>query len=139
MASEAGKEDHAEDFWSPACVKSHTVTYRVEAAANKGKRWKPHKSMKSTWPVIYLFMGLASWLVWREGGFQKQSVALGRYFCLLLANLLCWPPIFFGGHSRRFAFLDCGGTQSTLIISYPLPLEAQEADSDVAVCRLLVI
>lgn len=80
-----------------------------EATTNKGKTWKSHKQLRSAWPVVYALLGVASWLVWSQGGFVAQKGALGRYACLLLANTLCWPPIFFGGHSRRFAFLDCGG------------------------------
>ena len=87
-----------------------SVACTEQPAQNKGKRWKPHDKLRSVWPAIFALVGLASWLVYRKGGLIQQRDPLGRYVCLLAANLLCWPPVFFGGHSRRFACLDSAGT-----------------------------
>merc|ERR1711915_769624 len=57
------------------------------------------------WTVLYSLMGLASWLVWVEGGFQKQSRPLLIYGVQLFINLL-WPAIFFGLKKPGLALLD---------------------------------
>ncbi|KAH7444817.1 hypothetical protein KP509_02G093200 [Ceratopteris richardii] len=50
-------------------------------------------------------MGLASWLVWAEGGWVKQKPALGLYIVQLVLNLL-WPYTFFGQHNILLALVD---------------------------------
>uniref|UniRef100_A0A0C9QWZ6 TSA: Wollemia nobilis Ref_Wollemi_Transcript_2310_1165 transcribed RNA sequence n=1 Tax=Wollemia nobilis TaxID=56998 RepID=A0A0C9QWZ6_9CONI len=57
------------------------------------------------WTVLYALMGVASWLVWVEGGFQKQARPLIIYGVQLIINLL-WPPIFFGLHRIGLALID---------------------------------
>jgi tryptophan-rich sensory protein len=57
------------------------------------------------WTLIYPIMGLASWLVWADGGFQRNGFALGTYFFQLALNLL-WPVLFFKFHSITLAFVD---------------------------------
>lgn len=73
------------------------------------------------WTVLYLLMGVASWLVWQKGTKagherneplasrieqQKQSTAIRQalawYGLQLVANLL-WPLLFFGARRIRFA------------------------------------
>jgi len=46
------------------------------------------------WSTLYVLMGIAAWLVWREHGFRGASTALGLFVAQLLANAL-WPWIFF--------------------------------------------
>lgn len=50
-------------------------------------------------------MGLASWLVWAEGGFAKQAVPLTLYAIQLALNL-AWQALFFGAHRLGAAFYD---------------------------------
>ena len=50
-------------------------------------------------------MGLASWLVWVEGGFLKQGRPLLIYGAQLFINHL-WPAIFFGLKKPGLALLD---------------------------------
>uniref|UniRef100_A0A0D6R6G0 TspO/MBR-related protein n=1 Tax=Araucaria cunninghamii TaxID=56994 RepID=A0A0D6R6G0_ARACU len=57
------------------------------------------------WTVLYTLMGVASWLVWVEGGFQKQARPLTIYGVQLIINLL-WPPLFFGLHRIGLALID---------------------------------
>lgn len=47
------------------------------------------------WSVLYLHMGVAAWLVWRERGFGEGRTALGLFLVQLLANAL-WTWLFFG-------------------------------------------
>jgi tryptophan-rich sensory protein len=42
-------------------------------------------------------MGTASWLVWREGGWEQQALPLALYSAQLAFNM-AWSPLFFGAH-----------------------------------------
>lgn len=57
------------------------------------------------WGILYPVMGLASWLVWSEGGFKKQLYPLAAYTVQLIINLL-WPVIFFRAQKIRLALID---------------------------------
>lgn len=57
------------------------------------------------WSVLYPVMGLASWLVWADGGFQKQGYPLTLYAVQLVLNL-AWPALFFGFHAIVLALID---------------------------------
>jgi translocator protein len=58
------------------------------------------------WTVLYLLMGVASWLVWRRG-WDTQGVrpALGLYGLQLGLNFL-WPVVFFALRSPGWALLE---------------------------------
>jgi len=49
------------------------------------------------WSVLYLFMAVAAWLVWRERGIRGAPVALWLFVIQLVANAL-WTWLFFGLH-----------------------------------------
>ncbi|GAQ79208.1 benzodiazapine receptor [Klebsormidium nitens] len=57
------------------------------------------------WTTLYLLMGIASWLVYKKGGFQAQSLPLGVYALQLLLNF-SWTPLFFGLHRMDIAFAE---------------------------------
>lgn len=57
------------------------------------------------WSLLYPLMGLASWLVWVEGGIQKQAYPLALYAVQLVLNL-AWPALFFGAHNIPLALAD---------------------------------
>jgi tryptophan-rich sensory protein len=46
------------------------------------------------WSVLYVLMGIAAWLVWREHGFRGAPTALRLFVAQLFANAL-WTWIFF--------------------------------------------
>lgn len=48
-------------------------------------------------------MAVAAWLVWREGGWKQQRMALGFFLVQWLFNAI-WTPLFFGMHRPGFAF-----------------------------------
>jgi translocator protein len=65
-------------------------------AALSKPAWTPPASwFGPVWTVLYLLMGTAAWLVWRERYHRKRTVALQAYAVQLLLNAL-WAPIFFG-------------------------------------------
>ncbi len=57
------------------------------------------------WSVLYLLMGVAAWLVWREKGAKGLSVALVLFLVQLGANAL-WSWLFFAWKYGAFAFAD---------------------------------
>jgi tryptophan-rich sensory protein len=57
------------------------------------------------WSVLYLFMGISAWLVWREHGFDRARVALGLFVIQLVANAL-WSWLFFFWKQGGWAFID---------------------------------
>jgi tryptophan-rich sensory protein len=50
-------------------------------------------------------MGIAAWLVWREGGWRRQRGVLGLFVLQLAFNAL-WSWLFFGWHRGALAFAD---------------------------------
>jgi benzodiazapine receptor len=46
------------------------------------------------WSMLYVLMGIAAWLVWREHGFRGAATALKLFVAQLFANAL-WTWIFF--------------------------------------------
>lgn len=57
------------------------------------------------WSLLYLLMGVAAWLVWRERPSQRVDGALGLYIVQLAANAL-WSWLFFAWHQGALAFAD---------------------------------
>lgn len=67
--------------------------------------WAPPAALFGpVWSVLYLLMGLASWLVWREGS-KKTRGALRLYLVQLVLNSL-WSWLFFAWHQGRWAFFE---------------------------------
>jgi translocator protein len=46
------------------------------------------------WSVLFVLMGVAAWLVWREHGFKGAATALKLHLAQLVANAL-WTWLFF--------------------------------------------
>ncbi|GLC58176.1 hypothetical protein PLESTB_001327400 [Pleodorina starrii] len=55
------------------------------------------------WTALYVMMGTASWMVWRQKG--KNTVALSLYGAQLVLNLI-WNPLFFKTHKTDVALVD---------------------------------
>ncbi|KAL8548625.1 hypothetical protein ACS0TY_007784 [Phlomoides rotata] len=51
--------------------------------------------------------GLSSWLVWAEGGFHRQPMALALYLAQLALSLV-WYPVVFGAGAIRIGLVLCG-------------------------------
>ncbi|TXH71751.1 MAG: tryptophan-rich sensory protein [Thiothrix sp.] len=68
--------------------------------------WAPPASVFGpVWSVLYLLMGLAAWLVWRnQGWFGTARVALSLYLSQLVVNAL-WSWAFFAWHQGGLALL----------------------------------
>lgn len=57
------------------------------------------------WTTLYLLMGIAAWLVWRERGWRGAPWALGLFVVQLAFNAL-WTIIFFGLELRGWALAE---------------------------------
>ncbi len=57
------------------------------------------------WSVLYLLMGIAAWLVWRESGFRRAGLALSLFLFQLVANAL-WTWLFFHWHHGALALAE---------------------------------
>jgi len=68
--------------------------------------WAPAPSVFGpVWSVLYLLMGIAAWLVWRERGFAYARTALSLFFVQLVANAL-WSWLFFAWRQGALAFAE---------------------------------
>ena len=68
--------------------------------------WAPPGSVFGpVWTTLYTLMGIAAWLVWREGGFQKNKTALTLFLVQLVVNAL-WSWFFFAWHLGAYALID---------------------------------
>ena len=57
------------------------------------------------WTTLYVLMGIAAWLVWREHGFRGAATALKLYVAQLFANAL-WTWIFFAWHQGALSLAE---------------------------------
>ena len=69
--------------------------------------WAPPSAVFGpVWTVLYALMGIAAWLVWREGGFSAARTALTLFLLQIAVNAL-WSWLFLGWHlgALSFAFI----------------------------------
>ena len=57
------------------------------------------------WTALFTAMGVAAWLVWREGGLGERRGALGLFVAQLVLNGL-WSWLFFAWQLGGAAFVD---------------------------------
>lgn len=57
------------------------------------------------WSVLYVLMGIAAWVVWRERGFRGARSALVLFIAQLAANAV-WTWIFFAWLQGALAFVE---------------------------------
>jgi translocator protein len=57
------------------------------------------------WSLLYTFMAVAAWLVWREQGLRAAAPALALFLLQLLANAI-WTWLFFRWRQGAAAFAE---------------------------------
>ena len=57
------------------------------------------------WTLLYSLMGIAAWLVWRDGTKKDARIALGLYLAQLALNAL-WSWLFFVWNLGFLAFVE---------------------------------
>lgn len=68
--------------------------------------WAPPAAVFGpVWGLLYLMMGLAAWLVWRERGWRGAPVALALFCVQLIANAL-WTWLFFAWRQGLWSLVD---------------------------------
>jgi tryptophan-rich sensory protein len=65
----------------------------------------PPAAFGPVWTTLYLLMGVAAWLVWREGLSARTALALGLFAAQLALNF-AWSLIFFGQHRIGAALIE---------------------------------
>ncbi len=65
----------------------------------------PAAAFGPVWTVLYIAMGVAAWLVWRERGFAGAAAPLALFAAQLALNL-AWTAIFFGLRAPGAAFAE---------------------------------
>lgn len=74
-------------------------------ALNKPAWHPPTWVFGPVWSTLYLMMAVSAWLVWRQGGFARQSRPLGLFLVQLALNA-AWSPLFFGLKQPGVAFAE---------------------------------
>ncbi len=78
--------------FSPAISASAAQWYAMLARP----AWLPPQHwFAPVWTAMYVLMGIAAWLIWRERYHRGRSAAIAAYAVQLVLNAL-WPPLFFG-------------------------------------------
>ncbi len=77
------------------------------------------------WIILYIGMGVAAWLIWRERHRLRATPALVLYFVQLAVNGV-WSPLFFAGYPSwgTAALWAALGVLVTLIVLVSLTLRA---------------
>ncbi len=57
------------------------------------------------WTVLYVLMGVAAWLVWRDNGIRGAAWALGLFVAQFAANAL-WTWLYFVWRQGAWAFIE---------------------------------
>ncbi len=65
----------------------------------------PPAAFGPVWTALYLLMGVAAWLVWREGLSRLTAFAFGLFAAQLALNF-AWSLIFFGQHRIGVALIE---------------------------------
>lgn len=86
-------------FTAPAIGGWYATLARPELAP-------PNWVFGPVWTTLYLLMGVAAFLVWKQGWQRKEvKIALGIFTVQLALNTL-WSIIFFGSRSPGGAFIE---------------------------------
>ena len=86
--------------------------------------WRPPNWLFGpAWTVLYAFIAISGWLVWRAAGWPDAAAALAVYGIQLLLNA-GWSPMFFGLRRPDWAFYELLGLWAsilaTIVVFYPI-------------------
>ena len=91
--------------WAGAQVSPGIASSAWYESLNKPAWNPPGWVFGPVWTLLYTFMGIAAWLVWKNHGFKEASSALSAFLIQLLLNGL-WSQIFFGMQEIGWAFAE---------------------------------
>lgn len=66
------------------------------ASLNKPFFSPPNWVFGPTWTILYFLMGVAFYLIWKDGFDTEERKVVRKYFIIQLVLNFLWSPIFFG-------------------------------------------
>lgn len=123
-----------------AAVSARSVATWYKNDVRKPKWHPPLPLFGAIWPILYFFIGFASYIVYVEGMVAKRYAGPLTLYALQLALNVAWQPLFFEVRNWRLAQLDNIGTciALDLLRSFNL-LECLSYRKQVACCECLPI
>ena len=73
---------------------------------NKPSFSPPNNLFGPVWTLLYLFMGISAYLIWKKGVKNKTVKTALTYFLIQLGLNFLWSLLFFGLHSPLLAMVD---------------------------------
>ncbi len=94
-------------FLAPAISAVLSISGPGDWYDSLNKPWfnPPNWVFGPVWFVLYCFMGVAAWLVWRKGSVENLTWPLGLFVGQLVLNAL-WTPLFFGMQRPGLALVN---------------------------------
>jgi len=72
---------------------------------NKPSWTPPNGIFGPVWTILYVCMGVALWLVWREPSTERRNAAIVFFLIQLLLNFF-WSIVFFAFHNIGWAVIE---------------------------------
>jgi translocator protein len=89
------------------------------ASLDKPSWTPPSWVFAPVWTTLYAAMGVAAWLVWREGGWRQQRMPLLVFLVQLTLNF-AWSPFFFGLQQITWALVDIVALWLLIVLAIPV-------------------
>ncbi|KAE9598248.1 hypothetical protein Lal_00003872 [Lupinus albus] len=87
----------------------HTQQHAHHDDASRKPFWFPPSwVLHLLCPASSFLMGISAWMVWANGGFHRNPVALMLYLTQIMFTVL-WDPLVFGFGTIRVGFIVCLG------------------------------
>lgn len=94
------------------------------ATLNKPFFAPPNWLFGPAWTLLYFLMGVAFYLIWKQGWQKKKNKIAGKYFLAQLALNFIWSPIFFGLRAPLLGLIVIVAMWTMIVITmkkfYPL-------------------
>jgi len=94
------------------------------ATLNRPSFAPPNWIFGPVWTLLYFLMGVAFYLIWKQGWKRKKVRTAGNYFLAQLGLNFIWSPIFFGLKSPLIALVVIIAMWALIIMTmkkfYPL-------------------
>lgn len=87
------------------------------ATLNKPSFSPPNWLFGPVWTLLYLMMGVAFYLIWRQKSQTKEVRIAKRFFLVQLFLNLIWTPIFFGLRSPFQGFFVIIGLWAVILMT----------------------
>lgn len=76
----------------------------------------PNGIFAPVWTLLYIMMGIALYLIWKQPASKERNIAL-LFFALQLFLNFCWSILFFNYHQLGWAFVEIIGMWAFIIIT----------------------